>query len=249
MLVQPEEILSFDVEDQDSQVLAGIADDVAAPGQHSQEEERKRGLGSHSTDARHRHVPTLAAIEEVQVDEYGQAVAGQAHREGPAHLVRVQRLGAGVTGGSFDQAAGIRRHPQLGIDPRHRDLGRPHGCPRHRPLFGDAEGVRFEGSAFVDRLDLGHDAVGVDVPPTRNLGFNDNQIVELQVLIVTDRDPKFTRRSVLVSQYPPHCIGHAAAPIAFLSARNTRPASPKPCRRSFSRAAIGTRFCGARGSM
>ena len=194
-------------------------------------------------------MPTLAAVEEVEVDENRQPVTGQSHRKGPAHLVRVQRLVASFTGGPFDQAARIRRHPQLGIDPRHRHAGRPHGCPRHRTLFGDAKGVRLEGRSFVDRLDLGDDAVGVDLPPTRHLGLDYDQVVELQVVILTDGDPELAGRSVLASQYPPHCIGHAAAPIAFLSARSTSPASPNPCRKSFSSAAIGTRFCGALGSM
>ena len=194
-------------------------------------------------------MPALAAVEEVEVDEYGQPIAGEPHRKRPTHLVRVQRFVASFTGGSFDEAARIRRNPQLGIDPRHLDLGRPHGCPRHRPLFGDAKGVRLEGRTFVDRLDLGDDAVGVDLPLTRNLGFDNDQVVQLQVVIVADGDPELARRSVLAPQNPPYRVGHAAAPIAALKARKTSPASPNPCRRSFSRAAIGTRFCGALGSM
>ena len=60
--------------------------------QEPEEEQRKRGLGGDAGDPRDRHVSTLAAVEEVEVDEHRLAVATDADREWAAHLIDVERL-------------------------------------------------------------------------------------------------------------------------------------------------------------
>ena len=95
--VEPEQVLALDVEDEDPEILARIADDVASAGEHAQKEQRKRCLGGDPGDSRDRHVTALAAVEEVEVDEERLAVPAESDRKRPSHLVDVQRLVPRVT--------------------------------------------------------------------------------------------------------------------------------------------------------
>ena len=80
-LVEPQQVLALHVEDQHAQVRGALAHARrAARGQHPQEEQRERGLGGDAADAADRHVAALAAVEEVEVEVHGLAVAADADR-------------------------------------------------------------------------------------------------------------------------------------------------------------------------
>ncbi len=71
---------------------------------------------------------------------------------------------------------------------------------------------------LVDGLGFRHDAVGAYLALLRDLGADDDEIVELEVLVVVENDPELTGRAVLGAQHPSDAAGrmswicHAASP-------------------------------------
>ena len=215
-LVQPEQVLALDVEHQHPQVAPGIPDDVGASGQHPQPEQGEGRLGGDTADAADRHVAALAPVEEVEIDEHRETVAAQPHRQRPLHLIGVQGLATLLPRRPGDIAAGIGGHPHLGVHPGDRDACRTHLAARHAPLRGDPDRVGLEGGPLVDGLDLGDDAVGVDLPATGHLGAHHHQIVELQVLVLGEDDPELPGGCVLAAD---HMADTHAASIRWTAAR------------------------------
>ena len=75
--IEPEQVLTLDVEHEDTEVGGARAHHVRHRGQHAQEEQRERGLGGHPRDPADGHVAALATIEEVEVDVDGGAVTAE----------------------------------------------------------------------------------------------------------------------------------------------------------------------------
>jgi hypothetical protein len=100
--------------------------------------------------------------------------------------------------------ARIGRDPQLRIDPGDGHLSGTDLGSRQYPLGGYAVSVGFEGGAFIDGLDLGHDPVGLDRSVLGDIGRNHDQVVELQIVIILQDDAKLPRGGVLGSQHSPN---------------------------------------------
>src|SRR3954468_1496378 len=194
----------------------------------------------------------LATVEEVEVDVHRSTVAAESHRQRPFHLIGVERATAFVAGRTLDRFAGVGRHPDLGVDARDGHRCRPHLLRRHDPELRDPMRVGLVPRSLVDRLGFGDDAVGAHLAHLRDLGPPAHEGVELQELIAVDDHAECRGAGVFRAEDAPNLVvAHDAlrSATAARKARYTSPGSPIRWRRSGASAPIGTRFCGARGSM
>ena len=125
------------------------------------------------------------AVEEVEVRVDRLPAAREADREPPRHRVEEERAVALGAVGAPNRLAGPRRHEDLRLDARdrdvraHRRLRRQHAAARQRHIRGEAHAL-LHGAQLVD------DAVEVDVLAVRQRRADVHHVVELQVAL-TDR--------------------------------------------------------------
>ena len=141
-------------------------------------------------------MPAAGAVEELEVDVDGLAVAPDPGGDLMFHPVEVEGTGAFLTGGTADELAGARGHVELGLDPRGHDLGDLLHLGG-QDAVGDEEDVGAEGRAFVAGADLGDDAAGDDRADAGDVAFGGDDVVELQVGAGRERDGELQRRGVL----------------------------------------------------
>jgi hypothetical protein len=208
--IEPEQILTLHVEHQDPHVGCTLSEQLRSRREETEEEERERGLRRHPGDPGDRHVAALASVEEVEIDEHRLAVAADPDGQRASHLVDVQGPVPLVAVGPLDDFTRVRRHPQFGIDPGHRHPGGANLGAGEDALGGDAMSVGLVLRTLVHGFGLGDHAVGADLSVLGHLGADDHEIVELQVFVVVEHDPKLARRGVLGAEHTPHPVVHGS---------------------------------------
>ena len=105
-------------------------------------------------------------------------------------------------GGTTHHLARIGRHPQFRVDAGDRHLGRSDLRTGEDAVGGNAVGIRLERGPFVDGLGFGHDSIGLDLAVFGYIGFHNDEVVELEILIVLQHNTELARRRVLGPQDP-----------------------------------------------
>ena len=152
-VVEEQQVLALDREHQHLGVVrlagqhAGVEDRV-------QQEQRERCLGRDAGHAGDGDVGAAGAVDELEVDVDGLAVAAEADWDLlVAHLVEVQRRVTLLPGCPRDDGAGHRRHVHLGLDPGDGDLRDLGDLRRQRALL-DQEHIGGEPRTLMHRLNV-----------------------------------------------------------------------------------------------
>ena len=239
-VVEEQQVLALDGEDQRLGVDRALAQCAGAE-QRVQQEQCVAGLGGDAGDAADRDVGAAGAVQEVDVEVDGFAVAAAPGGELAVHVVEVQGVGALVAGGAVGGGAGAGRDVDLGFDPGGGDLGGLLDGGRQHAV-ADQEDVGGEAGAFVAGGDLGDDAGGGDRADAGDVAGGDDDVVELQVAVGGQRDVELQRGGVLAAQDAGERLGfrlergmvrlgirHDEAPlVSACSAGPARRYAPKP---------------------
>ena len=165
----------------------------------------------------------LRAVEEVDIDVHGLAVAGQPCRQAARDLVETEGAIALGARCPLDLVTRPGRHEHLRLEPGGLHLRRLAHLRRQHAL-GDEEDVAVEADALVTGPHLGHDAVDPHDLAVRKDAIEGHDVVELQVRALLHAHPELERRRILPSDSSPDpCPLHAPGVASLLPPHAGRP--------------------------
>ena len=227
-LVEEEQILTFHVEDQRVCVGGGRPEHAGAE-QRMQHEHRVGRLGGDTRDAGDVHVRAACAVEEFQVPVDDLTVAAQPEREASGHLIEEEGALAVIPCRALHRAARQRWHVDLGLQASDADVRGPRRAGRQDRLLHQKD-VGVELHALVPGFhDIDH-AVQGDRLTVGQLGADDHDVVQLEVLALLDGNPELQRHRVLGAEDPSNAHRMASA-REVRSRRRIQAGSPSRCRR------------------